>query len=144
MILHWPILTRPDHYQFPEAATILGINAMCLVYVAGSRYLRDLFADYPEAADTERVRVAPRRPSTPATSPGEEYYQRALAFAARQSLDEALLCFREAVMRDPKHVQAWNDCGKLLQQMGYPEEAKNVFVAAREAAENLGSTTGVG
>ena len=133
IILRWPLLTRPDYYQFSDAAIILGINIACLTYVASSRSLGDLFADYPEATDAERTRVAPRRASKPPVSAGEAHYQRALALMNEKRLDDALILFHEALSLDPKHAKAWNDCGKLLLQMGYPEEALQAFGAAQEA-----------
>lgn len=131
-ILHWPVLQQPDNFVFAHLWAILGINILALGYVAVSRYLIDLFADYPEVTDGDRPRVAPRTLSK-TESPGEAYYRQALKLAKEGRQDDALIGFREAVMLDPTHADAWNSCGVLLVQMGYPQEARQAFLAALEA-----------
>lgn len=133
LVLLWgqaEVLQSPADYLFAPAASILAIHAGFMVYLIRSRYLRDLFADFPEAADLERTRAKPLVSST-LVSPGEAHYQAGLQHLRAKQFDAALISFRNAVSTDPAHTNAWLAAGRLMQQMGYAEAAQQAFAAAQ-------------
>ena len=73
----------------------------------------------------EATRLAP--------SDADAFYNLGLALRDGNRLDEALIALRETVVRNPQHVQAWEESAQLLQKMGYPDEAQQAFAASQEA-----------
>lgn len=136
VIRHHDILLLPTSKMFVPVAVILGIQLSFIGYCLKSRYLRDLFLDFPEPTDLERPKAS-RLPVSKSVSPGEADYQAALKHLKANEPDAALIALRDAVTKDPDHVLAWLASGRLMEWMGYKEEAREAYLVAKGVSEAL-------
>jgi tetratricopeptide (TPR) repeat protein len=159
-VIDWSVLSRSDHILFPLAAAILLLNGAVLGYLVRSRLLRDLFADFPEAADREVAKVAPATASGAVapgavihaelvagsaglvtTTPDGQTPAQAMLVAAERvvanRLAEAEHTYRQILAEWPNFSPAWHELGLLAVSLGkMPEAAALVRQAVAFDAAN--------
>lgn len=141
LIRHHEVLAHTSNKLFVPLTVTLTIQFLLIAYCMRSRYLRDLFADFPEPGDLERKRVLPLVKSK-LVSPGEPDYQEALKHLKANRPDEALISLRDAVTKDPDHMLAWLVSGRVMEWMGHKQEAMQAYQVAKGISDTLQKAAG--
>lgn len=64
------------------------------------------------------------------------YRKRGLEFQSQGRLDEAMVCYRKAIILDPTFIAAYNDLGVIYEAKGMQEKAEEIYLAGLEVDPN--------
>ena len=147
MTTHWDHLSNVIDYRFPPLVALLTIDLAIFAYLFRSKLLRDVFADFPEAADREVKKIQPKTTSAapdPVSAalngeivPGSgkignpqldlQNPDQMMALAASRLSSshpgEAEWIYRRLIELLPDFAPAWHDLGLLAVRFGKLKQA---------------------
>jgi tetratricopeptide (TPR) repeat protein len=154
-VLHRQLLGSPEDVAFPWALATLGVDVVIIFYLMQSRLVRDVFADFPEDADSVVSKVLPNAGEVKvdvqadqlqseviagsralvigplAVQNAEQAMAVAAAYVVKNSLGEAEQTYRQLLETWPEFAPAWHALGLLAVQTN---NLKQAAVLVRQAA----------
>jgi len=136
VMLRWPVLAMPHHDQFHAAALALGFDVLALAYLLRSRFLTDLFDDYPEPAESQTVgQLEPSAHALPELpKSAEACHAQGLRAVERNNLIEAAAYIQRAAALDTNNALYQRNLCEVFRRLGKLGQAIRAGKAATRLA----------